>query len=461
MRIPSVIPLTCAWVTAEGWARSSVLPQFAAAGHKGAAAEAVRCLRAFNQQYDEALAAWSEEHSSFQRPLRFDSWPFHCALGSSVQGLIRSRPASTHVLHSGRDSGGEAPPRRSMAFETTANHYKGAMCPESVAARPTAEASSEPRFSDGFFAGLRVRAEAAFDRLYGPERRALFRKIIVYLALGGLVVHAVLVFLARSLEEPSPLVQAVGTNYLAALYTPFSFVLFYEVLLLILSIPESTTRSIGKQYEILSLIVIRNVFKDIAEFESVTDLSGQVDEFGAVLLDMGGGLLMFLLVAVFYHVAARCPRTVETDPGSQDRVQVFIGRKKVIALALSALLFGLAAYNLARWGIDVSSIARFSTLPTIDVRTIFYLDLFTVMIFADAVILLLSLLLAGHYELVFRNAAFVVSTILLRFSLAVQKPYDVELGLVSIAFGTLVLLTYAYYQKYVVGPKRRPFEGAA
>ena len=75
------------------------------------------------------------------------------------------------------------------------------------------------------------------------------------------------------------------------------------------------------------------------------------------------------------------------------------------------------------------------------------------MIFADAIILILSLLLAGHYELVFRNAAFVVSTILLRFSLAVEKPYDVVLGLLSIAFGTLVLLTYRYYLRYsIVSP---------
>lgn len=292
---------------------------------------------------------------------------------------------------------------------------------------------------------LRAAGESAFDRLYSPARRALFRRLIVYLAIGGLVVHVVLVFLARNLESPPTLISAVGTNYLSALYTPFSFVLFYEVLLLILSIPESTTRSIGKQYEILSLIVIRNVFKDIAEFESVTDLSGQLEEFGAILLDMSGGLLMFLVVAVFYHVNARTPRRLESGSAFREQVQVFIARKKLIALLLSLLLFGLAAYNLARWSSEVSSMVRLATVPTLDVRTIFYLDLFTVMIFADAIILMLSLLLAGHYELVFRNAAFVVSTILLRFSIAVQKPYDVELGLVSMAFGTLVLLTYNYY----------------
>ena len=41
------------------------------------------------------------------------------------------------------------------------------------------------------------------------------------------------------------------------------------------------------------------------------------------------------------------------------------------------------------------------------------------------------------FELVFRNPAFVVSTILRRFSLAVQKPYDVELGLGGTSAGPL------------------------
>ena len=293
---------------------------------------------------------------------------------------------------------------------------------------------------------LRLRIEDAFDRLYAPERRAAFQRATVWLALGGLGLHVLLVFLARNLESPPGFVAAVGSNYLSALYTPFSFVLFYEVLLLILSIPESTTRSIGKQFEILSLIVIRNVFKDIAEFESVTSLADQMEEFRAVLLDMGGGLLMFLLVVVFYHVNGRRPRDGE---GARDRegIVTFIGRKKAIAFVLSILLFALAAWNLGLWCADAFSVARYGTLPTIDVRTVFYLDLFSVMIFADAVILVLSLLLDSRYELVFRNAAFVVSTILLRFSLAVEKPYDVELGLLSILFGNLVLLIYYYSER--------------
>jgi putative transposase len=38
----------------------SLNPQFAAAGHRGAATEAVKRLRAFNAQYERALAAWTQ-----------------------------------------------------------------------------------------------------------------------------------------------------------------------------------------------------------------------------------------------------------------------------------------------------------------------------------------------------------------------------------------------------------------
>ncbi|MEM6457538.1 MAG: hypothetical protein AAF772_20790, partial [Acidobacteriota bacterium] len=77
-----------------------------------------------------------------------------------------------------------------------------------------------------------------------------------------------------------------------------------------------------------------------------------------------------------------------------------------------------------------------------------YLDLFTVMIFTDVLILLFSMLQADDYKLVFRNAGFIVSTILIRFSLTIEKPYDVELALLAMVFGILVLLVYGYFSKH-------------
>ena len=289
------------------------------------------------------------------------------------------------------------------------------------------------------------RLAQTFDAVFTETRTDAFERLIIGLAALGFIVHLGLILVARSLSAPPPLLASLNANYLSALYTPFSFILFYEVLLLILSISKSTTQSLGRQYEIISLIVIRNVFKDIAAFDSFKIIQEQFGDFVNVLVDMGGGLLMFLMVAVFYHIRRRHQMTIAPEKDLSPELRTFITRKKAVALALSVLLFVLAAYNLVLWSVDVYRVAYAGTAPTIDVRNIFYVDLFTVMIFTDVLILLFSMLRSDAYQLVFRNAGFIVSTILIRFSLTLDKPYDVELAILAMLFGILVLLVYHYF----------------
>ena len=56
-------------------------------------------------------------------------------------------------------------------------------------------------------------------------------------------------------------------NPISAIYTPFSFILIYEVYLLIYYLPKSFTTYITKQYEIITLIIIRKLFKDLSSLE--------------------------------------------------------------------------------------------------------------------------------------------------------------------------------------------------
>ena len=77
--------------------------------------------------------------------------------------------------------------------------------------------------------------------------------------------------------------------------------------------------------------------------------------------------------------------------------------------------------------------------------TTFYNDVFTVMIFTDVLVLILSLVVSGRYEMVFRNAAFVVSIILIRFSLTEGYPYGAPLAIVAMLFGILTLLVFNYH----------------
>src|SRR5450755_448360 len=143
---------------------------------------------------------------------------------------------------------------------------------------------------------LRTSLAAAFDRLYAEERRAWLDRLIVDVSIGGFLVHLALIFLSRSVAHPPALLAALGRNYLSAIYTPFSFILFFEVLMLIAALPQSTTQSIAKQYEIVSLIFIRRFFKDIAELDDIGKLTEFSPDVRTVFLDVGAGLLMFLLV---------------------------------------------------------------------------------------------------------------------------------------------------------------------
>ena len=134
---------------------------------------------------------------------------------------------------------------------------------------------------------------------------------------------------------------ASARTILSAIYTPFSFILFYEVLMLIGALPQSTTQSIAKQYEIVSLIFIRSFFKEIAELRGLNELISFSPKTWPVFLNVGAGLLMFLLVTVFLHAARRRETTIDRRPSCW-QLKKFISRKKAIALGLTVLLLAVA-----------------------------------------------------------------------------------------------------------------------
>ena len=201
----------------------------------------------------------------------------------------------------------------------------------------------------------------------------------------------------------------------------------------------------ANQYEIVSLIFIRDVFKDIA---TATDLVKQhrlTQEALPVFFDMWAGFLMFFLVAVFRLVAQHRSQLTHSAAPTRGSLR-FMAQKKVVAVGLATLLPAMAVYNLA-----VFAMTTFNTLQTghgaIEPATTFYNDLFTVMIFTDVLILILSLAVSGQYELVFRNAAFVVSIILIRFSLTEGYPCGAPVALMAMIFGILTLLVFNFHMR--------------
>jgi hypothetical protein len=291
-------------------------------------------------------------------------------------------------------------------------------------------------------AWLRVwhRLEAAHDGVFTEANKARLRQFVIRLSIAGFLIHLALICWVRSAVPAPQWIAGVGTNYLTAISTPFNFILFYEVLTLIAALPESTTRSIANQFEIVSLIYIRDVFRDIAKMGNMVSAHRVTLETLPMFLDMGAGFLMYLLVAVFQNVAQRRRQTPSATP---ERAR-FTAQKKVIAAGLTALLLCMAAYNLALFFAAVWH-RMLSTYTAMAPATTFYDDLFTVMIFTDVLILILSLVVSAQYENVFRNAAFVVSIIMIRFSLTEGYPYGAPLALMAMVFGILTLMVFNYH----------------
>jgi len=302
-------------------------------------------------------------------------------------------------------------------------------------------------------ASIRGSFAAVYDRLYSQQSQARLEHLIMNASVAGFLAHLALILLSRTLAHPPALIAAAGKNYLSAIYTPFSVILFYEVLMLIAALPHSTTQSIAKQYEIVSLIFIRRFFKDIAELDDIGKLAQLTPDVLPVFFDVLAGLFMFLLVTVFLH-AARRRAVPDTTPEESPELKRFISRKKMIAVALTILLVSLAAYSMWDFGLDISQVLYHGAKQRLDPNTFFYTEVFTVMIFTDVLIVILSLAVSDRYELVFRNGAFVISTILIRFSLTVARSFAAQLALTGMVFGIVTLVIYNYHTR-IRAPERR------
>ena len=107
--------------------------------------------------------------------------------------------------------------------------------------------------------------EKVYPKLLSKKTKERSERVILWIALVSFLIHLLMIGLIHfniiTVNEPSSLLK----NPIAAIYTPFSFILVYEVYLLIYYLPKSTSTYISKQYEIIALVIIRRLFKDLAD----------------------------------------------------------------------------------------------------------------------------------------------------------------------------------------------------
>ena len=268
--------------------------------------------------------------------------------------------------------------------------------------------------------------------------------VIVYIAIISFLMHLLLIGLVNlnviSVNDQSKLL----TNPISAIYTPFSFILIYEVYLLLYYLPRSTSIYIGKQYEIISLIVIRRIFKDLSNLEFSTNWFSIKND---ILFsgDLVAILIMFLLIFLFYKLVKE-GRMNGIEIKTPEILQ-FIDLKKAIATLLMPFFLILSIYSLGHWMYE--SFFSLSKIVTDikDINKIFFDDFFTILILVDVLLLLFSFLHSDKFNKVIRNSGFIISTILIKLSFGTEGILNIVLIVAAIAFGVIILKIHNLYEK--------------
>jgi len=271
--------------------------------------------------------------------------------------------------------------------------------------------------------------EKFFSSVFAPKIQNIIEKFILLLAALGFVIHLGLIFLKTQGVIFPAIYPELFNDPISAIYTPFSLILIYEIYLLLFYLPRSFTSCVSKQFEIISLIVIRKIFKDIPQMDLSSNWINSSHNL-ELIVDLLGFLILFLLIFLFNRSKQRLPKKPPNDP----MLLKFIASKKVVSVMLFCVLGVMLLSTLGQWFINV-----LNQHSVLNIDSLFFNQFFTLLILADVVILLISFRYTEEYSKLIRNTGFIIATILIRLSFSAESSLAMILILTGVGFAYLIL----------------------
>lgn len=288
--------------------------------------------------------------------------------------------------------------------------------------------------------------EKLYQKLLSQKTKERSERVILWIALVSFVIHLLMIgliyFNIITVNEPSNLLK----NPIAAIYTPFSFILVYEVYLLIYYLPKSTSTYITKQYEIIALIIIRRLFKDLSDLSLSSNWFNIKNDL-QFTYDLVTSVLLFYLIYLFHVQRIKVYRTIENSKNHSSSISKFITAKKWIAISLVPALLIIAIYSFLNWGIGIFQPLESNAFSFKNINNVFFEEFFNILIIADVILLLFSFFHTDEFHKVIRNSGFIISTILIRISFSVSGIINNILIVSAILFGLSILLIHNKFEK--------------
>ena len=280
---------------------------------------------------------------------------------------------------------------------------------------------------------MKTAIERGFHAAMGDESDDIVRRGAIAFAIIGFLTHLALWALHSSgrIEILGDSVELVQSP-LSALYTPFSILLVYEVYQLIRTIPDSFSSSVGKQYEIATLLVVRDILKRLSEV-SKSEGWEISDDVGFLLVECAAFIALFYTSLTYHKISTKS----DDDEILSDDVTTFITTKMAVANVMLIVFIAIGGFSLISWIGAVQDGGG-----SVD-RAIFFLDFFTFLILADILILLISYWFYTDFGNLARNTGFVLSTVIIRVAISSEGVSSMILFTLSGVLGIAILWMFS------------------
>lgn len=273
-----------------------------------------------------------------------------------------------------------------------------------------------------------------------------FEKLIFWIATSAFILHFILLLLAQQELIPSHWYNYRAVHPISSIYTPFSVILLYEIYVLIYYLPKSISIYLGKQYEVIVLILVRKIFEELGNLSiAVNTSSFSLDAVRELVLSFIGFIILFLLVLLFYRLSGGNGDCTEYK---EQKMKVYITSKKAFSLLLLLLfvvLFIKSLFDMQYHSLSVEG----GVYILKKINQIFFDTFFSALILIEVLLLLLSLNLSDRFSKVVRNSGFIISTILLKMSFMIDGLLNIVLSLLAVLFGVAIVAVYNLYEKWL------------
>jgi len=229
----------------------------------------------------------------------------------------------------------------------------------------------------------------------------------------------------RGMLPETDRMSSVPTTHLAAIGWTVTVLLIYEVVEMLRALPRSVAASVARHLQLYALVLLRDAFAELSTFEEPIRVTlDDAHALGVMGSDALGAVLLFLGATLFSRMQAHRPITKDTA-----RVGEFVRMKRAIALSLVGILAALCVRDAVSllWGEQEHRL--FDTF-------------FTVLIFVDVLLAVISLAYTEIPAVVFRNFGFALAAILLRLAIASPEFLRPLLGVAGAVTAIGVTLAY-------------------